>query len=66
MVRGFQPSLTAIRIGAHQYLYYETQWNNPTWAFSVTQSRLEFQTSVALIQLTSGQVITVPQQSPKI
>ena len=66
MVRGFQPSLTAIRIGAHQYLYYETQWNNPTWAFSVTQSRLEFQTSVALIQLASGQVITVPQQSPKI
>lgn len=65
MVRGFQPPLTAIRIGDHQYLYYETQWNNPTWAFSVTQSRAEFQTSVALIRLTSGQVITVQQQSPK-
>lgn len=61
VLQGFMPPKVAVPIGMHRYLYYEIQWNNPAWAFDVMQTRAEFQTSVAVIRLASGQVIQIPQ-----
>lgn len=65
VLQGFTPPKVAVPLRMHRYLYYEVQWKNTEWAFDVTQTRAEFQTSVAVIRLASGQVIQIPlHQSP--
>lgn len=60
-LHGYTHPKVPVPIGMHRYLYHEVQWNNPAWAFDVTQTRNEFKTSVAVIRLASGQVVRIPQ-----